>query len=124
MKLHHVAVVASSQENADRFYQEILKLKKFKTSRLTSELAVKIFGFALECPFVLYGNEQLCFEVFVTDQIPARRMSVNHACLQVEDREAFMAACRSAGVRILLIPRGESQLCFVEDFDRNLFEIK
>jgi hypothetical protein len=42
----------------------------------------------------------------------------------VQDREALIGACRAEGAEVLLIPRGESQLCFVRDFDGNLFEIK
>jgi catechol 2,3-dioxygenase-like lactoylglutathione lyase family enzyme len=124
MKLSHVALVASSQENADRFYERILKLTKIKTSVLKSDLAMEIFGFAVECPLILYGNEAFAIEVFVTEALPPNRSPVAHICLQVEDREAFIAVCRSAGLTVLSIPRGEWQLYFVRDFDGNLFEIK
>ena len=124
MKLHHVALIAASQENADRFYEGILRLTKLKTTMLKSDLAMEIFGLDLECPLVLYGDEGFAIEVFVTDRISPNSSQVAHICLQVEDRQAFMAECRAAGAEILLIPRGESQLCFVKDFDGNLFEIK
>ena len=124
MKLHHVALVAGSQENADRFYEGLLKLTKIKTSMLKSDLAMEIFGWDLECPLVLYGDEGFAIEVFVTDRISPNSSRVAHICLQVEDRQAFVAECRAAGTEILIIPRGESQLCFVKDFDGNLFEIK
>jgi catechol 2,3-dioxygenase-like lactoylglutathione lyase family enzyme len=124
MKLNHVALVARSQENADRFYEGILKLTKIKTSMLTSDLAMKIFGLNVECPLILYGNDAFAIEVFVTDRILPNSSPVVHICLQVEDREAFIIDCQSAGVEILLIPRGDAALCFVRDFDGNLFEIK
>jgi catechol 2,3-dioxygenase-like lactoylglutathione lyase family enzyme len=124
MKLNHVALVARSPEHADRFYGGILKLTKIKTSMLNSDLAMKIFGSDLECPLILYGNEEFAIEVFVTDRISPNSSPLAHICLQVEDREVFIAECRSAGLEILLIPRGESRLCFVRDFDGNLFEIK
>lgn len=124
MNLNHVALVARSQEHADRFYEGILKLKKIKVSRLSSDLARQIFGLDLECPFVLYGNDQFGFEIFITDQIAVGSTAVSHVCLHIGDREAFITACRSAGVEVLLIPRGDSQLCFVRDLDGNLFEIK
>ncbi|MFO7600455.1 MAG: VOC family protein [Candidatus Desulfacyla sp.] len=124
MKLNHVALVARSQENADRFYEGILKLTRIKASMLTRDLAMKIFGLEVECPLILYGNEGFAIEVFVTERIPPNSSPVAHICLQVEDREAFIAACRSAGLPVNLIPRGEWKLCFIQDFDGNLFEIK
>jgi catechol 2,3-dioxygenase-like lactoylglutathione lyase family enzyme len=124
MQLHHVALVASSEEHADRFYQGILKLNKIKTSQLTGDLAVKIFGVDIACPFVLYSDDHMAFEIFITDRIPAVNTPLNHVCLQVDDREAFMAACRAEGAEVILIPRGDYHLCFVKDLDGNLFEIK
>lgn len=124
MKLNHVALIAASQDHADRFYEGILKLRKIKTSLLTRDLAMKIFGVAMECPLILYGNEGFAIEVFVTDRIPPKNSPVAHVCLQVEDRDAFIAACQSAGLTVHLIPRGDWNLCFVQDFDGNLFEIK
>jgi len=54
------------------------------------------------------------------DQIGNRRRHRG----DVEDREAFLAACRSVGLAVNIVPRTESKLCFVRDFDGNLFEIK
>jgi len=124
MKLNHVALVASSQDNADRFYEGILKLKKVKASYLTKDLAVQIFGIELECPFVQYGNDQIMFEIFITDSIRLPSAPVHHVCIEVADREAFIAACRSTGAEVRLIPRGDWRLFFVRDLDGNLFEIK
>ncbi|MBW1780942.1 MAG: hypothetical protein JRL30_09410 [Deltaproteobacteria bacterium] len=124
MKLHHAALVCSSQKNADRFYEGILKLKKIKTMPLKHDLTQKIFGLDVSCLLILYGNEDIAIEVFVTDQVPSQETSLTHLCLKMEDREAFLAACRSVGLAVNIVPRGESELCFVRDFDGNLFEIK
>ena len=124
MELHHVALVSSSEANADRFYEGILKLRKIKTVRLKKDLAQKIFGIEIECPLILYGNEDLAIEVFVTEQVPSQKTPLIHLCLKIEDRESFVAACRSAGLTVNLIPRGDRDMCFVQDFDGNLFEIK
>ena len=124
MKLHHVALVSSSEANADKFYEGILKLRKIKSIILKSDLTQKIFGTEIECPLILYGNEDFAIEVFVTDQVPSQKAPLIHLCLQVEDREQFVAACRSAGLTVNLIPKGDRHMCFVQDFDNNLFEIK
>jgi len=124
MRLHHAALVSSSEANADKFYEGILKLRKIKTSILKNDLAVRLFDTNVECPLILYGNESFAIEVFVTDQVLYKKMPFTHLCLEVEDREKFLSRCRSTGVKINLIPRGDSQICFVQDFDGNLFEIK
>ncbi len=124
MKLMHVAVISQSQENADRFYEGILKLKKRKTAQLTRTLSRELFGIEIECPLIQYGNDDFSIEVFLTAEIPVKNSPVSHICLEVEDREEFLENCRSAGLPVNKIPRGDTSLCFVEDVDGNLFEIK
>ena len=124
MRLHHAALVSSSEANADKFYEGILELRKIKTSLLTNNLAVEIFNIDVECPLILYGNQDFAIEVFVTNQILEKKAPFTHLCLEVEDREKFLTRCRSNGLEVNLVPKGDSQICFVQDFDGNLFEIK
>jgi catechol 2,3-dioxygenase-like lactoylglutathione lyase family enzyme len=124
MRLHHTSLICSSKANADKFYEGILELKKIKTSILKSDLALRIFDIDVECPLILYGNEDFAIEVFVTDQIPDKKVPFTHLCLEVEDKENFLINCRSNGLKVNLVPRGDAQICFVQDFDGNLFEIK
>ena len=95
MRLHHAALVSSSEANADKFYEGILKLKKIKTSLLKGDLSLRIFAIHVECPMILYGNEDFVIEVFVTDRIPNEKLSLRHLCLEVEEREKFLERCRS-----------------------------
>lgn len=124
MRLHHAALVSSSESHADRFYEDILKLRKIKTALLKSDLALSLFGIDAECSLILYGNENFAIEVFVPNRVPSKKEPFTHLCLEVDDREEFLANCRSAGLKIKLVPRGDSQICFVRDFDGNQFEIK
>ena len=124
MRLHHAALVSSSEANADKFYEDTLKLRKIKTSLLKNDLSLKIFEIDVECPMILYGNEDFAIEVFVTDRILNEELPPRHLCLEVEDRGKFLESCRSNGIEINLVSKGDSQICFVQDFDGNLFEIK
>jgi catechol 2,3-dioxygenase-like lactoylglutathione lyase family enzyme len=124
MRLHHAALVSSSETNADKFYEGTLKLRKIKTFLLKRDLSLKIFGIDVGCPMILYGNEDFAIEVFVTDRIPNEKFPLRHLCLEVEDREKFLENCRSNDIEINLVPRGDSQICFIQDLDGNLFEIK
>ncbi len=124
MRFHHAAIVCTSQENADRFYEGILGLKKIKASMLNTDLAEQIFGRAHECQIILYGNEHLAIEVFITARAQGKDTLFEHICLEVENREEFLEKCHSNGIAVNRIPKGESVLAFVEDYDGNLFEVK
>lgn len=124
MKLHHAAVVCRSRENADRFYGGILELQRLKTSTLESKLAEQIFGIARECQFMLFGSEQLTIEIFIADIDPQASPLFEHLCLEVPDRDQFAEKCETQGLEVKRIPRGDTQLIFVKDYDGNLFEIK
>jgi len=124
MKLHHVAVVCSSLKNADRFYGEILGLQQIKTSVLNRELAEKIFDADLECQFILYENENFTIEVFIIPAAQQKITPIAHLCLEVDNKEKFAKNCQANGLVVKKIPRGNSLLIFVKDYDGNLFEIK
>jgi len=124
MRLHHVAVVCRTQENADRFYGTLLGLKKIKTQVLEEQFMEALFGEPVACALVLYGNESVAVEVFVPEAFPDRRTPFVHACLEVKDREGFSRRCEHEGLVVKRIPKGNSVVIFVQDFDGNLFEIK
>jgi len=124
MRLNHVAVVCSSQENADRFYEGVLGLQKIKTSPLSEELARQIFDIAQKCQISLYTNETFAVEVFVPASPPKKRAPFLHLCLEVENREEFLERCHEMALVVKRIEKGDSLLTFVQDYDGNLFEIK
>ena len=124
MRLHHAALVSSSETHADRFYGDILKLRKIKATGLKSDLASRLFDIDAECLLILYENDNFAIEVFVPNRVPTKKETFRHLCLEVDDREGFLESCRSAGLKIKLVPKGDSQICFVQDFDGNQFEIK
>ena len=124
MRLHHAALFSSSEANSDKFYEDILKLRKIKAYVLKSDLALKIFGIDDECLLILYGNDDFAIEVFVPKLVPSKKEPFPHLCLELDDREGLLARCRSAGLKIKLVPKGDSRICFVQDFDGNQFEIK
>lgn len=124
MRLHHAAVVCRSRDNADRFYGGILGLQQIKTASLDPKLAEQIFGIARECQFMLYGSEQLTVEIFITDMDDQKSPSFEHLCIEVANRDQFAETCETQGLEVRRIPRGDTQLIFVKDYDGNFFEIK
>jgi catechol 2,3-dioxygenase-like lactoylglutathione lyase family enzyme len=124
MRLHHVAVVCSSQENADRFYEGVLGLRKIRTSPLSEELGGQIFDIAQKCQIILYASETFAVEVFVPASPPKKRAPFLHLCLEVENREEFVERCHEMALPVKRIEKGDSLLTFVQDYDGNLFEIR
>jgi catechol 2,3-dioxygenase-like lactoylglutathione lyase family enzyme len=124
MQLNHVALVCSSEENANDFYGGILGLQRMRTSVLPNDLARQIFGIDRECQMLVYGNDRFTAEVFVAENLPGGERSFEHVCLEVEDVEAFVVECEAGGVTVNRVLKGERLLTFVRDFDGNLFEIK
>ena len=123
MKLHHVAVVGSSREKAERFYGELLGLEKRKESSLDAVLMKELFGQAAPCELLLYGGPHLAIEVFLPTP-PVKAPALAHLCLVLEEREPFLQRCQEAGLPLRRFAKGDSVIVFVEDFDGNLFEIK
>ena len=124
MRLHHVACVCSSLENASRFYEGILGLKKIKTFTLNKELAEQIFDISLECEMITYGNDHVNIEIFVVPHVHKNKAGFGHFCLQVTDREELLTTCESAGLSVKRVPKGDSVVTFITDFDGNVIEIK
>ena len=124
MKLHHVAVICSSKEDADLFYEGILGLKKIKTSVLNADLAEQIFGIAHDCQVIQYENEDFIVEVFISALARAKSPTFTHNCLEMKDRDEFSMKCEEKGLTVKRVPKGDSLLIFVEDYDGNIFEIK
>lgn len=124
MRLNHVALVCSSEQRADDFYEGVLGLRRIKSFVLSRDLAHRIFGIELERRVLVYGNDRFTAEVFIDDRSPERDTSFEHLCLEVKDREEFVKKCEAMHLDVNHIPKGDALLTFVKDYDGNLFEIK
>ena len=99
MKLHHIGVVCTSAEHADRPYGKVLGLQQIKTSMLIENLAGQIFRISQTCTILLYGNDNMLIEVFVPQSPTKNRSSFAHLCLEVERREQFARKCHDNALR-------------------------
>ena len=124
MILQHVALVCTSEEKSDKFYQDLLGLKKSEPKTLPSALSKSIFNLDSELVIINYLNEHLHFEIFITDRSQDSTRQIEHYCLEVGNLEDFINKCRILAVEIAQIPKGHRTLTFIKDFDGNLFEIK
>jgi len=124
MILRHIALVCSSEQNCDKFYANLLGLKKIGSKSIPSALSKQIFGLDSELKIINYADDNIHFEIFISTQKNPDLKKIEHVCLEVEDLNKYLEKCRIMDVEILKIPKGESYLVFVKDYDGNLFEIK
>jgi len=124
LTFNHIAFPSRSFENADRFFTGILGLERVKVSSVEPGLALTLFGRAEPWDIVTYRGGNLSVEVFVSDAAPPPAPSIVHLCLEVENRQAFLDRCRSAGLAVIQAPRGEAVVVFIQDFDGNRYEVK
>ena len=126
MRLLHAAVVSRSEQQADRFFGDLLGLEQTRRSELSAELADRLFGLDQGCEIIYYGSEELGLEleVFVAGrpEIVERRLS--HLCLEVVGRAELLERCAAMGFAVRQAPKGDYRVFFAEDGDGNLFEIK
>jgi catechol 2,3-dioxygenase-like lactoylglutathione lyase family enzyme len=124
MLLKHVALVCSSENNSDKFYQDLLGLEKKDTKVLPKTLSRQIFNLDAEYTIVNYADNTTHFEIFLGKQGGAHQSGLAHICLEVDDFSEFLKRCRSMGTYTRQIPKGNGVITFITDFDGNLFEIK
>jgi catechol 2,3-dioxygenase-like lactoylglutathione lyase family enzyme len=125
MKLIHVALFCSSEENGDRFYRDLLGLEKQDLKTVQAALMNRIFGIDREFRIINYVGENLHFEIFLDGDRSENLPRIDHVCLAVENLQEFVNRCTRMNFPVLEIRReGKAPLVFVRDFDGNLFEVK
>jgi catechol 2,3-dioxygenase-like lactoylglutathione lyase family enzyme len=128
IKLDHVAVAANSEEQADRFFVELLGLKRTRTASVPADMMNALFNTDLEreTPMLRYAGDGLDFEVFITGDDSKALDPFTHCCLVVSDRDRFCQRARSMGLDVIRVPKpsGDAFVVFVTDFHGNRYEIK
>jgi len=124
MFLRHTALTCNSEENADKFYRDLLGLEKTEPKTLPVALSRAIFNLDAQMKIINYLDENVHFEIFITGRIDKGSTQIAHSCLEVDNRTKFIEKCEKMGVDISQIPKGNATLTFIRDYDGNLFEIK
>jgi len=124
MRILHMAVGASSERNADLFFQDLLGLGKAAPVSLAAKLSRSIFAIDRELKIIHYTDEALHFEVFIDPSYQAPSPTVLHSCLEVDDQAGFLKKCAEIGLKVNRTSRGDSFIIFISDLDGNHYEIK
>ncbi|MFX1503376.1 MAG: VOC family protein [Promethearchaeota archaeon] len=126
MKFEHIAVGYNSEEESDRFFIELLGLKKIRSKTVSNNLMERFFGINREHKFIVYGNRDVNFEVFITNDKSKAQDFFTHSCLLIKNRDELLDKASSMGFSVVKVPRQESEgyYLFVTDDFNNLYEIK
>jgi catechol 2,3-dioxygenase-like lactoylglutathione lyase family enzyme len=124
MRIHHIAVVCASEENADRFYQRLLGLERIRSYPVSAELSNGLFGFERGFQACNYVKGNMNVEVFVIEKSAVAPPNFHHVALEVDNLEEFLKRCKEMKVQILQVPKGDKIITMIKDFDGNIFEIK
>ena len=122
MIFKHTGLTCRTEENADRFYQQILGLEKQEPKVLPADISRGLFGIEEEIRIINYIGTVVHFEIFIHHD-PGRKPAIDHACLQVDSLPDFLDRCKRGDVEIRQVPKGEKTITFVQDFDGNSFEV-
>jgi catechol 2,3-dioxygenase-like lactoylglutathione lyase family enzyme len=124
MVFDHVGIINKDEGSANRFYSDLLGLKKIKESSVSPELAEQLFSFKKEIKMLVYGKEDLKVEVFIIPGFTLPSPAVPHFCLFVPDRPGLLEKAKGEGIKVITGERGGYTVYFVEDFSGNRIELK
>ncbi len=126
MKVEHSAVASNSEVDSDRFFINLLGLRKARSFNVSADLMEQFFGLKKEQQLIRYENDDLSFEIFITDDNSKSKDIFTHVCLVVEDRDEFVKKSLSMGYTTIKVPRkdGNGYYLFIKDSYENLYEIK
>ena len=124
IKFVHNGLAASSEENADRFFVDILGLEKSEPKLIDKKLAHALFGIEDELLMIHYRGETLDYEIFIYQEYKAPEKQIAHSCIKVNDLITIVGKCKDAGLKVIEVPKGSGVITFISDYDGNLFEVK
>ena len=98
----------------------------YKDIRKQAQIMEQFFGIIIEQQIIRYGNNNVNFEVFITNDAQKTRDVFTHSCLLIENRDEFAEKALFLGFSVIKVPRKDSDgfYLFVKDSFQNLYEIK
>ncbi|MCK9458094.1 MAG: VOC family protein [Proteobacteria bacterium] len=124
MRIHHIGLCCRREEDADRFYRDLLGLEKADGGTVPAPLMRQLFGIDRAIDKRNYAGAGLVFEIFFRDAPEGTGDRIPHVCLDVADPDALADRARAMGFPVLRVPKGEGFVTFIDDANGNRFEIK
>lgn len=126
MEIEHIAVASNSEEESDKFFVDLLGLKKSRSFIVSKDKMEQFFGVSKEQDVIRYENANISVEVFVTKDNSKARDIFTHSCLLVNNRDELVNKAKTMNFPVIKVPRTDSNsyYLFIKDNWENLYEIK
>ncbi len=124
MVLDHIGIVNKSEEDALRFYRDILGLDKIKDSVSTADLSEQLFLISKDIKMIVFGKGRVKVEIFILPEFIHPSPNIPHLGLQVKDIQELLERVEQAGARVITGKRSDKTVYFIQDFSGNLIEVK
>lgn len=126
IKIDHIAVGSNSEQDADKFFIELLGLQRTRSFTVSADLMNQFFSLNNDLPVIRYGNSNLNFEVFITGNVEKAKNTFIHSCIVIDNRDEFLNKAITLRFPTIKVPRkdGDSYYLFIKDLFDNLYEIK
>lgn len=126
MDIEHIAIASNSEDDSDKFFVNLLGLRKSRSSIVSTDKMEKFFGVSKEQDVIRYENAKMSVEVFVTNDDSKARDIFTHACLLVDNRDDLVNKAKSMNFPVIKFPRtdSDSYYLFIKDNFHNIYEIK
>jgi catechol 2,3-dioxygenase-like lactoylglutathione lyase family enzyme len=124
MIFDHIGIVNKSEEEALRFYCDILGLEKIKDSVSTVDLSEQLFSLSRDIKMVVVGKGSIKIEIFILPEFSNPSPNIPHLGIQVENLEELLERAKQAGARVITGRRDDKVVYFIQDFSENLIEVK
>jgi catechol 2,3-dioxygenase-like lactoylglutathione lyase family enzyme len=124
--IDHIAVSSKTVEDGDRFFIELLGMKKERDFVVSEDLIEQFFGVRKEQRIIRYEDENMSVETFIMDEDSIALNTFTHTCLLIEDREKLIEKAKELHFTVIKVPRKNTTgfYLFLKDNFGNLFEIK
>jgi hypothetical protein len=126
MKIEHVAVASNFEEDSDKFFINLLGLKKSRSFVVSKDKMEQFFGVSKEQDVIRYESSHMSVEVFLTKDDTKARDIFTHSCLLVSNRDELVDKAKKMNFPVIKVPRtdSDSYYLFLKDNYNNLYEIK
>ncbi|MHC4139530.1 MAG: VOC family protein [Planctomycetota bacterium] len=123
MQLNHVGIINKNEEQALKFYQDFLGLKKTREILLAPELSEQLFSVSKEIKVLVVENEGIKIEVFISDFQP-ENPNFTHFAITVDSLSELTEKAKQFNAEVIIGEHKDKTAYFLKDFSGNLIEVK